>query len=76
MIGTYSLQEVFHWEQLAVLTNNVPQEIGALPHNVLRLRVACFDVFQPLLPNSFNRCPQSSEHQRLSFSSGLFSNRL
>ena len=41
---------------------NVLQDIGALPHNVLRLRVAFFDIFQPLLPKSFNRCPRSSVH--------------
>ena len=69
-------QGVFYWEQLAMFTNrrerggsfsfffayNVPQEICAFPQNVLRVRVACFDVFQHLLPDPFRRFPRPNRH--------------
>ena len=69
-------EDVFHWEQLAVFKNirerngssslffacNVPQEIGALPHYVLRAHIARFDVSQLLLPKYHSRLPRPNKH--------------
>lgn len=74
--GTNPPQEVFDQEQVAVLTcvcerhgssssffaHDVPQEIGAFRQYALRIRVDCFDVFQPMLPNYFNRFSRPNWH--------------
>ena len=76
LVPTHRKKSVFSWEQLVVLTyvcerdsspsflfgRNVPQSIGVFPLSALRIRVACLDVFQHLLPNSFDRPPCPTWH--------------